>query len=260
VNIGWVVGPALGSFLYIQSICFPFYFSAGFGIAALISIGGVSFKRVRKAQLDIESIERIPFPAVRWVVLILLTAGIFLSTFVYGRFASCISQILMTQIDDITTSHIISTIVSVNATTVILFQYFITTRFSRLNTNISLLTGISFLLSGIVIFSMSGSNILCWSVGMFVFSFGEIIFVPLQYRLIDSVATTGNRALCFSFQNLGDMGGAINPSVTALTLTAFSVSMVYYFLVVSLVVSLILFLCGGFALHLINKSDRHDPS
>ncbi|XWO13531.1 efflux MFS transporter YdeE [Candidatus Hepatincola sp. Pdp] len=246
VNIGWITGPTLGAFFYSHSASLLFYLSAFCGLLALVLTGKIQFKNITKTYQQPIKSDNKKLSVSRWIVLIIFTTGIFLSTFVYGRFSSCISQILITQVDEKTTSNIISVLVTINAATIIFFQIFTTSKLSKLKIHISLLTGMIFLIFGIIMFSIAGNLILLWSVGVFIFSFGEIIFIPLQYRLIDSIASIGNRALCFSFQNLGELGGAINPLVTAFILTNLSVSAVYYSLIMATFFSVTLFFIGSY--------------
>lgn len=148
-------------------------------------------------------------------LLLVFTLAIFLGSFVFGRFDSCISQILMTETSEQTTAKIISIILTMNAITIVLFQYLTGVWVARLRPAMGFTLGALCLMAGIFLFSVSGLNVYLWAIATAIFTFGEVIFVPLQYSAIDMITTPGNKGLFFSFQNLGGLGGAINPVVTA---------------------------------------------
>lgn len=241
INIGWISGPVIGAQLFPISPLLPFWLSSACGLIALGLIFPLRFHASVQRVSDIASR---PMAAARWRVLMIFTAGIFLSTFVYGRFASCLAQILMTRLDTTTIGHIISSLVMVNAATVIAFQYLINQACSKMSPGRALVLGMTCLIAGIGIFSVADTHLLVWAAGVCLFSLGEIIFIPLQYRLIDAVATEGNRALCFSFQNLGELGGALNPAITAWILIRFSTEATYATLVLAVILAGVLFLMG----------------
>lgn len=70
-------------------------------------------------------------------------------------------------------------------------------------------------------FMMAGSNLVFWGLAAFVFTLGELIYAPGEYMLIDGIALDGMKSSYFSAQSLGWLGGAFNPLFTGGVLTSF---------------------------------------
>lgn len=245
VNIGWMVGPLLGTWLAGKDILMPFYLSSLTGGVALVltaklSLSNSSHEMAARGENGL----KINTHTSAYRLLLIFTAGIFLSSFVFGRFASCISQVLMTEYDSRTTGNIISLLMATNAATVIFFQYVTGIFIGRISKSVGFLCGALCLIVGLLFFCKAGSNPVLWGTGMVFFSFGEIIFMPLQYGVIDMIAPPGSRALYFSFQNLGGIGGAVNPALTGLLLTVYSGSSVYLTLIAASLLAFIIFAAG----------------
>jgi len=241
VNIGWMVGPLLGTWIAGKDILLPFYLSSLTGGIALVLTAKLNLNSAKRDIPASGNNMRINTHSSAYRLLLVFTVGIFLSSFVFGRFASCISQVLMTQYDPHTTSHIISLLMATNAATVILFQYVTGIFIDRISKSIGFLCGVLCLITGLSVFWSAGNSPVLWGIGMVFFSFGEIIFMPLQYSVIDMIAPPGNRAFFFSFQNLGGIGGAINPALTGLLLTVYSASGVYLALIVASLLAFFIF-------------------
>lgn len=243
INMGWVIGPVTGSLLLSQNILWSFLLSAVCGMLAL-AVGAGIFNAGQKATPAAEEqIVRQPQRQELYLLLV-FTLAIFLGSFVFGRFDSCISQILMTETSEQTTAKIISIILTMNAITIVLFQYLIGVWVARLRPAVGFTLGALCLMTGIFLFSVSGLNVYLWAIATAIFTFGEVIFVPLQYSAIDMITTPGNKGLFFSFQNLGGLGGAINPVVTGTLLSLFSSEAVYGLLIIISGLCLLTFIAG----------------
>lgn len=217
INIGWMVGPLMGAWLVGTHVYFPFLLSAVLGGLAIIATAGLTM-RTRPIAAMSPSLHTPVRDKQRLTILLVFTLAIFLASFVFERFASCISQILMVDHDAVTVGNIISVLITTNAITVVLFQYITGNILNKCSFTMGFLAGTICLAVGLFIFSAAGENRAVWIAGMFCFSFGEIIFAPLQYRVIDQIAPPAERAFYFSFQNMGSLGGAVNPAVTGLLL------------------------------------------
>lgn len=217
INIGWMVGPLIGAWLVGNHVYFPFLLSAILGLLAIVVTAGLTM-RTQPVAATAPSLHTSARDKRRLIILWVFTLAIFLASFVFERFASCISQILMVNHDAVTVGNIVSVLITTNAITVVLFQYITGNLMSKYSFAMGFLAGTICLVAGLFIFSAAGENRVVWIAGMFFFSFGEIIFAPLQYRVIDQIAPPAERAFYFSFQNMGSLGGAVNPAVTGVLL------------------------------------------
>jgi len=242
VNIGWIIGPLMGTWIFGLSMSAMFYFSFLAGSAALFLAMRLNFKTNRFNPSKINKLTNVKIKLNKF--LFIFTVGTILSSFVFGRFASCLSQILMTEYSPSTTQRIISLLMATNAATVVLFQYITGVYISKRKSIFGFATGTLFLILGLFIFNLSKNNTLLWIIGMILFSFGEIIFIPLQYRLIDTIAPLNNKAQYFSIQNFGEIGGALSPLITGLILTFYTGTVVYLTLTFVSIIALIVFTSG----------------
>lgn len=243
INIGWMAGPAIGAALSRSGTFIPFALSA---LTGLLAMALTARLKVRATASDQHSRAGNSHPGdkKRFMLLLVFTAAIFLGSFVFDRFASCISQILMVDSDAGIISRIISLLITTNALTVVLFQYAIGRWLERVTDRQGFLLGTLGLIVGLFLFSQAERSLPLWIVGMFIFSFGEIIFMPLQYRVIDRIAPAQERAFYFSFQNLGSLGGAINPVITGVLLTLLPRGDVFAVLIAASLVCCVVFQLG----------------
>lgn len=243
INIGWVIGPLIGSWLLSRSVDTPFYLSSLTGLIAIIICfnlkDGSSILDHPKTSED-NVISRFS----NWKKISFYLLSFFLTSFIFGRFASCISQVLMVDLNSKETASIVSSLVTTNAITVILFQYVVGRRINNIENRKGFSIGILSLLLGLVVFEFSRLNHFMWCMGMVIFSLGEIIIAPLQYKVIDSLSRRENRSLLFSLQNFSSIGGAANPALTALIITFWNPNAVYYSLMIAAFLSLLLFFIG----------------
>ncbi len=242
INIGWMAGPAIGAALSRSGTFIPFALSA---LTGLLAMALTARLKVRATASDQHSRAGNSHPGdKKRFMLLVFTAAIFLGSFVFDRFASCISQILMVDSDAVIISRIISLLITTNALTVVLFQYAIGRWLERVTDRLGFLLGTLGLIVGLFLFSQAERDLPLWIVGMFIFSFGEIIFMPLQYRVIDRIAPAQERAFYFSFQNLGSLGGAINPVITGVLLTLLPRGDVFAVLIAASLVCCVVFQLG----------------
>lgn len=57
----------------------------------------------------------------------------------------------------------------------------------------------------------AGQSVLFWIIAMAIFSFGELIVIPVEYMFIDYIAPENMKGSYYGMQNLSNLGGAINP-------------------------------------------------
>lgn len=239
INIGWVVGPALGSLLLHINDSLIFWLSAAISIIlALLSPclfrserPVTEVRRPTKSSDNSEHLNR--QEALRFIIIIF--AGLLFS-FCYGRFSASISQVLIASLDQKETYEIITLLLITNALIVILFQIPLGRRINTGNLTTFNAVGTAGLIIGVLIFSQAGTSGIIWIGGMVFFSLGEILLNPVQYLLANGIRYKFTQAGIFSVQTLTGIGGALNPAVTGWFVERFSPASFYYVLTFSAVV------------------------
>lgn len=243
LNIGWTVGPPLGTLLVMQSINLPFWLAA---VCAAFPLVFIQFY-VQRVSVSVKNDDAVPWsPSVllRDRALCWFTLSGFLASFVGGSFASCISQYIMTVANNDFAEHVVAVILSVNAAMVVSLQYAVGRRLSAANIRPLMATGTLFFVIGLAGFMVSGNNLWLWGLSSAVFTVGEIIYAPGEYLLIDNIAPPGMKASYFSAQALGWLGAAMNPLATGIILTTLPGWSLFIILMVVIILAWLLMLRG----------------
>lgn len=222
VNVGWTVGPPLGTFVVMYSTNLPFWLSAMTALLPILMISRYVKSQPVNASASSESEDKIlPSPRVmlRDKQLMWFTASAFLGTLVYGAFAGCLSQYAIVIGDTGLAEKVVSVVLSVNAIVVVAFQYFLGKNIRPDNIKKMMFYGTLFFVCGLGGFMISGANLWLWGLSSLVFTLGELIYAPGEYMLIDNIAPSGLKSSYFAAQQLGWLGGACNPLVTGLLLS-----------------------------------------
>ena len=83
-----------------------------------------------------------------------------------------------------------------------------------------------------------------WMLAMAIFSLGEIIVIPAEYLFIDFIAPANLKGSYYGVQNLGQLGGAINPVLCGFLLAYTVPEMMFYMLIIAATLGLVLFYRG----------------
>lgn len=221
-NIGWTVGPPIGTLAVLYSTNLPFWLS---GLTAVVPFFLIS-RCVRSAPLcPAAQTPDAALSARRMLkdrALMYFTLSAFLGSLVYGSFAACLSQYAIAIADAGLAEKVVGVVLPVNAFVVVVFQYLVGKRIRPDNISRLMLAGTLFFIAGLAGFMLSGSSLLLWGISAAVFTVGELIYAPGEYMLVDNIAPPGLKASYFSAQQLGWLGGACNPMVTGLLLTWFA--------------------------------------
>lgn len=218
LNIGWTIGPPLGTLLVMYSLNLPFWLAAFCAAFPLVFIGRF-VQRVTASSANGEPVTWSPSVLLRDKALFWFTLSGFLASFVGGSFASCISQYVLAVADSNVAEHVVAVVLPVNAALVVTLQYSIGRRLTAKNLRPLMTVGTVFFVAGLMGFMFSGVNLIIWGISAAVFTIGEIIYAPGEYMLIDNIAPPGMKASYFSAQALGWLGAAANPLATGLILT-----------------------------------------
>ncbi|WP_297122827.1 efflux MFS transporter YdeE [uncultured Enterobacter sp.] len=219
LNIGWTVGPPLGTLLVMYSLQLPFWLAA---FCAALPLGFIHFLVQKNVALDAPE-EKAPWqPSIllKDRALFWFTLSGLLASYVGGSFASCISQyVLAANADSDFAQKVVAVVLPVNAAVVVSLQYFIGRKISASTIRPLMTAATLCFILGLGGFMFSGENLVFWGLAAAVFTLGEIIYAPGEYMLIDNIAPPGMKASYFSAQALGWLGAAANPMITGIILT-----------------------------------------
>lgn len=131
LNIGWTVGPPIGTLLVMHSINLPFWLAAACAAFPLVFIQLFLQREVAVAQPG----------AVAWSPSVLLhdrallwfTCSGLLASFVSGAFASCLSQYVLVVASSDFAEKVVAVVLPVNAAVVVALQYAVGRRLSARN-------------------------------------------------------------------------------------------------------------------------------
>lgn len=229
LNIGWTIGPPLGTLLVMQSINLPFWLAAICSAFPMLFIQ-IWVKRSEKIIATETGSVWSPKVLLQDKALLWFTCSGFLASFVSGAFASCISQYVMVIADGDFAEKVVAVVLPVNAAMVVTLQYSVGRRLNPANIRALMTAGTLCFVIGLVGFIFSGNSLLLWGMSAAVFTVGEIIYAPGEYMLIDHIAPPEMKASYFSAQSLGWLGAAINPLVSGVVLTSLPPSSLFVIL------------------------------
>jgi len=215
LNIGWTVGPPIGTWLVMYSLQLPFWLAA---VCAAFPLVFIQFYVQRGVESGEEKVTTVWQPSVllKDKALFWFTLSGLLASYVGGSFATCISQYVLTVADNADFAQkVVSVVLPVNAVVVVSLQYFVGRKITANNIRPLMVVGTLCFLLGLGGFIFSNQNLVYWGIAAAVFTIGEIIYAPGEYMLIDNIAPPGMKASYFSAQALGWLGAAANPMITA---------------------------------------------
>lgn len=243
LNIGWTIGPPLGTLLVMQSSELPFWLAAGCAAFPLVFIQ-IWVQRVRVKSERETTQPWSPSVLLHDKALLWFTLSGLLASFVSGSFASCISQYVMAVADNAFAQKVVALVLPVNAAIVVLFQYVIGRSLRASNIRPMMAVGTLCFVLGLLGFMSSGSQLWLWGLSAAVFTIGEIIYAPGEYMLIDHIAPPGMKASYFSAQALGWLGAAMNPLATGIILTTLPGWTLFAILAATIVLAWLMMLRG----------------
>ena len=243
LNIGWTVGPPLGTLLVMYSINLPFLLAAVCAALPLVLIQRY-VQRLLASESEQTPVAWDPSVLLHDKALLWFTLSGLLASFVGGSFASCLSQYVLAVADSTFAEKVIAVILPVNAAIVVSLQYAVGRRLSTRNLRPLMTLGTVCFVLGLVGFMYSDNNLIYWGLAAAVFTIGEVIYAPGEYMLIDNIAPPGMKASYFSAQALGWMGAAMNPMLTGQILTHMPPASLFLILIAAIVVAWALVLKG----------------
>ncbi len=243
INIGWTVGPPIGTMLVMYSINLPFWLAAFCSAVPLVFIQ-LFVRRVSAAQNSENSVAWSPSVLLRDRALRWFTLSGLLASFVAGSFASCIAQYVMSIADGDFAEKVVAVVLPVNAAVVVTLQYGLGSKLTAKNLRPLMAFGTLCFVLGLGGFMFSGDNLWLWGASAAVFTLGEVIYAPGEYMLIDNIAPPGMKASYFSAQALGWLGAAMNPLLTGIILTTLPAWILFVIMMVTIILAWLMMLRG----------------
>lgn len=243
LNVGWTIGPPIGTLLVMQSINLPFWLAAICAAFPLLFIQRY-VERLKPAEIAETPMAWSPSVLLRDRALLWFTLSGLLASFVGGSFASCLSQYVLAVGDSSFAEKVVAVILPVNAAVVVTLQYAIGRKLTANNLRPLMTFGTVCYVLGLAGFMLSGNNLWFWGLAAAVFTLGEVIYAPGEYMLIDNIAPPGMKASYFSAQALGWLGAALNPLLTGQILTHFPPIMLFPIMMVTIVLAWLLIFRG----------------
>lgn len=255
INVGYTLGPILGTGIGLTGSSFSFlltgviYLFYGLVLAWL-------FYTMKIVEQDMERNEESKSLIMIWevirkdkVLLFFIIGGIFLTT-VHGQISVLLSQHLTEAFES--GVKLFGLLMSINGLTVLLGQLPITQWSERMNLLNRLRLGSCLLAIGVCGFALS----LGWTgyiIAMIIFTFGEILVVPTEYAMIDSITPTGMRGTYYGAQSFNELGSFVGPWMGGMLLTSYGSTTMFVSLSGIALIS-ILFFSKGWKLHVNQKS------
>lgn len=221
INMGWTVGPPIGTLLLMYGTQLPFWLAA---ISASVPLFMIQLFVQRSKATNTGEENSVKWDpkimlkdrALSWFVL-----STFFGTLTFGSFASCISQYILVVYDAKLAESVIAVVLPVNAAIVVSLQYIVGKHVTADRLRKLMTLGTLFFMTGLLGFMFAGDNLIFWALAIAVFTFGELIYAPGEYMMIDNIAPLGMKASYFSAQSLGWLGAALNPLASGFILTSF---------------------------------------
>lgn len=232
INMGWTVGPPIGTLLLMYGTQLPFWLAA---ISASVPLFMIQLFVQRSKAINVGEENSVKWDpkimlkdrALSWFVL-----STFFGTLTFGSFASCISQYILVVYDAKLAESVIAVVLPVNAAIVVSLQYIVGKHVTAERLRKLMTLGTLFFMLGLLGFMFAGDNLIFWALAIAVFTFGELIYAPGEYMMIDNIAPLGMKASYFSAQSLGWLGAALNPLASGFILTEFPPASLFAILMV----------------------------
>lgn len=138
-------------------------------------------------------------------------------TFGYSQFDSTFSQYLGKTFDAELAVTYFSWLITTNAITVLIIQYFVYKLGERISTTSSLMIGSGMLSIGLLIFGQS-PNIIVLIVAMIIFTAGEVLVFTMVDIHIDSMCEDHEKGTYFALTGVKSVGRIIGPSLGGILL------------------------------------------
>ncbi|MFZ6647936.1 MFS transporter [Undibacterium sp. TJN25] len=250
INLGFAVGPLLGSLVLGFGEAWPFYISAAFAVLSSRAAPRAQGSQAMPPGGDAaNSGARLGFGGTLRLLktdrqLRLFTMGSLLSAFVYGRFAIYLSQYLMVSQGEAQASALIPYLITTNAVGVVVLQYPLS-KFIHAGNLMRWIGGGSLMFVAGLTGFMFADTLPVWIFSMLLFTLGEVIVIPAEYLFIDTIAPAAQKGSYYGVQNLCTLGDALAPLVCGMLLTHSAPSAMFIALIAAATGGAAMYYAGG---------------
>ncbi|MER2009716.1 MAG: MFS transporter [Psychrobacillus sp.] len=151
-------------------------------------------------------------------------------TFGYSQFDSTFSQYLGRTFDAELAVQYFAWLITTNAITVLIIQYFVYKLGERISTTTSLMIGSGMLSLGLLIFGQS-PNIIVLIGAMIIFTAGEVLVFTMVDIHIDSMCEDHEKGTYFALTGVKSIGRIIAPSLGGILLDNIGAGAVVFFII-----------------------------
>lgn len=245
VNLGYSIGPMLGSWLGLGGSAFAFLLTSCTYMLYAISL--IFIFRKWRSKASIRSEEEKVNIVQAWnilrgdrVLFLFILGGILLTT-VHGQMSVPLSEYLKENIAK--GVELFGLLMSVNGMTVLLFQVHLTRWSERYSLFQRIAMGSGLFVIGELGFAFS-AGWFGFIIAMFIFTVGEILIVPAEYAQIDQITPHGMRGTYYGAQNFSALGNFVGPWLSGLLLSSYGGRIMFIFMGIISVASLFFYWKG----------------
>jgi MFS family permease len=246
-NIGYAIGPLMGAYMGLMEHAIGFLLT---GCAYLLFFAGLYVvlrtDTVGAAGSPIVSGSRSLPAALQAIVrdgrLMLFTVGSTLALAVHGQMSVTFSQYLNASFAD--GVAMFAWLISVNAVTVIVSQPVLRHVAERKGALTSIVVGALALSAGAVGFSQAG-HLTGLVVAMVVFTWGEVLLVPAEYSILDSITPEPVRGAYYGAHSLSSLGNLLGPWLGGIVLMSWGGHALFYSMAAVALLSMLIFVSGS---------------
>jgi MFS family permease len=246
VNVGFAIGPPLGATIGLVETSLAF---AVTGVAYILFAAAIFFhmRPDRGRPAPHPAREAGPRPSVLRTLssdrrLLLFTLGSMLALAVHGQMSITFSQYLVANWVQGTTMF--AWLMSVNAITVVASQPPFTRWCERRSPLTGVVVGALVLSVGAIGFALS-ANMPMLVASMVVFTFGEVLLVPAEYAILDSIAPAALRGAYYGVHSLASIGNLLGPWIGGIILLKMGGAALFYAMAVAAIASMGVFVLGA---------------
>ncbi|TCP77778.1 putative MFS family arabinose efflux permease [Rhizobium sp. PP-CC-2G-626] len=210
-NAGWVVGPLIGVGAGLASTPLFLVGACVYGAMALLL-----YRSYRPAAVDPDEPKALRPSVIASIreafsnsALVYFTLGSTLFVAVYGQWSATLAPYLVENMKDGATIY--AYLLSINGLVVLTASAFTRPMIERVGPLRALLLGSGLLVVSQLCFSVS-DGLAGFAASMVVFTLGEILVVPAEYMLVDSISCAKNRGRSFGAHSLSAVGGFKGPT------------------------------------------------
>jgi MFS family permease len=261
-NIGYSIGPIIGTFLGLAGSQLAFLLTALFYLGYFLLMAlMIRYFKIGQQEEDVTDSVRM---SEAWhvfrkdkVLLLFIIGSIFLTT-VHGEMSVTLSQYLKMNITD--GIKLFGYLMSINGITVILTQVFITRWSEKFGLFQRIALGSLLFALGEIGFAFSIS----WSglvISMIIFTFGEILIIPSEYAQIDEITPAAMRGMYYGAQGFSEIGNFIGPWFGGILLMSYGGKTMFLTMALFCLISVVFYAWGRkhyFKKQMINE--RHHRS